>query len=100
MRAHVRGTLHISRILPEWIEHGILDSIVDSFFPFLEDIEQECLVIEDIAFGGKAYEEPAATPSSASSVIGVGCRAWTGNVRYSSLNFGASPSSASSNSGR
>ncbi|KAI4523066.1 hypothetical protein K525DRAFT_197336 [Schizophyllum commune Loenen D] len=53
----------------EWIEHGILDSIVDSFFPFLEDIEQECLVIEDIVFGGKAYEEPAATPSSTETLL-------------------------------
>ncbi|KAG6890433.1 hypothetical protein C0995_008787 [Termitomyces sp. Mi166 len=31
-----------------WIAHGILDSIVDSFFPLLEEIELEVAAIEDL----------------------------------------------------
>ncbi|KAI0639473.1 hypothetical protein C8Q77DRAFT_1214024 [Trametes polyzona] len=34
----------------DWIAHGILDSIVDSFFPFLEVIEREVLDIENIVY--------------------------------------------------
>ncbi|KAA1471535.1 hypothetical protein DENSPDRAFT_776779 [Dentipellis sp. KUC8613] len=33
-----------------WIAHGILDSVVDAFFPFLEDVEKEIVNIEDIVF--------------------------------------------------
>ncbi|KAI0778255.1 hypothetical protein BD413DRAFT_704623 [Trametes elegans] len=34
----------------DWIAHGIMDSIVDSFFPFLEVIEREVLDIERLVF--------------------------------------------------
>ncbi|KAH9858127.1 hypothetical protein C2E23DRAFT_718900 [Lenzites betulinus] len=34
----------------DWIAHGMLDSIVDSFFPFLEVIEREVLGIEHLVF--------------------------------------------------
>jgi len=34
----------------DWIAHGILDSIVDSFFPFLQGLEREVMAIEDIVF--------------------------------------------------
>ncbi|KAI0669827.1 hypothetical protein C8Q78DRAFT_1037954 [Trametes maxima] len=34
----------------DWIAHGILDSIVDSFFPFLEVIEREVVDIENLVF--------------------------------------------------
>ncbi|KAJ7596996.1 hypothetical protein C8J56DRAFT_303871 [Mycena floridula] len=34
----------------DWIAHGILDSIVDSMFPFLESIEKEVMTIEDLVF--------------------------------------------------
>ena len=34
----------------DWIAHGIMDSIVDSFFPFLEEIEQEIINIENLIF--------------------------------------------------
>ncbi|KAI0825063.1 hypothetical protein BC628DRAFT_1375272 [Trametes gibbosa] len=34
----------------DWIAHGMLDSIVDSFFPFLEVIEREILDIEHLVF--------------------------------------------------
>ncbi|TRM60169.1 hypothetical protein BD626DRAFT_505699 [Schizophyllum amplum] len=53
----------------EWIAHGVLDSIVDSFFPFLEEIEQECLLIEDVVFGGKVPDDPAPTPSSTDTLL-------------------------------
>ncbi|KAJ7487560.1 hypothetical protein B0H11DRAFT_1099387 [Mycena galericulata] len=36
----------------DWIAHGILDSIVDSFFPFLQGLEREVMSIEDIVFSG------------------------------------------------
>jgi magnesium transporter len=32
----------------DWIAHGILDSIVDSFFPYLEEIGKEVMAIEDL----------------------------------------------------
>jgi len=35
----------------DWIAHGILDSIVDSFFPLLEEIGREVVAIEDLAAG-------------------------------------------------
>ncbi|KAK0456915.1 hypothetical protein EV421DRAFT_1755582 [Armillaria borealis] len=33
-----------------WIAHGLLDSFVDSFFPFLEEIEKEVVAIEELVF--------------------------------------------------
>lgn len=33
-----------------WIAHGLLDSVVDSFFPFLAEIEKEVLTVEDLVF--------------------------------------------------
>ncbi|KAK0446414.1 uncharacterized protein EV420DRAFT_901768 [Desarmillaria tabescens] len=33
-----------------WIAHGLLDSIVDSFSPFLEEIEKEVVAIEELVF--------------------------------------------------
>lgn len=37
-----------SHSLPDWIAHGIMDSIVDSFFPFLKEIEKEVDEIEKL----------------------------------------------------
>ncbi|KAJ3558813.1 hypothetical protein NM688_g704 [Phlebia brevispora] len=34
----------------DWIAHGIMDSIVDSFFPFLDQIEKEVVNIENLVF--------------------------------------------------
>ncbi|KAI8990503.1 hypothetical protein BD414DRAFT_483861 [Trametes punicea] len=42
----------------DWIAHGILDSIVDSFFPFLEVIEKEVLDIENIVFSSGDRPNP------------------------------------------
>lgn len=37
----------------DWITHNILDSVVDSFFPFLEDIEKEASAIDHIVYSGE-----------------------------------------------
>ncbi|KAF7985342.1 hypothetical protein HWV62_6551 [Athelia sp. TMB] len=46
--------------IADWIAHGILDSVVDSFFPFLEEVEKEVLEVEDIVFS----EDPRTTQVS------------------------------------
>ncbi|KAG5352265.1 hypothetical protein C0989_003013 [Termitomyces sp. Mn162] len=56
--ALLQGVINMSS---DWIAHGILDSIVDSFFPLLEEIEQEVAAIEDLvltAGGGGAPVSP------------------------------------------
>ncbi|KZT30534.1 hypothetical protein NEOLEDRAFT_1126102 [Neolentinus lepideus HHB14362 ss-1] len=57
---HVRNKLllldedvHVSNASSDWIAHGILDSIVDSFFPFQEGLEKEIESIEDLIFSDK-----------------------------------------------
>ena len=45
----------------DWIAHDILDSIVDSFFPFLESIEMEAVAIDEAIFSGSL---PAESPKS------------------------------------
>jgi len=44
-------------MLSDWIAHEILDSVVDAFFPYLEEIEKEVLAIEDIVFSGEDIQE-------------------------------------------
>jgi len=49
--------------LPDWIAHGFLDSIVDSFFPFLEEIEKEVMAIDNIVYSGNTNQVlPEAPP--------------------------------------
>ncbi|KAJ7783743.1 hypothetical protein DFH07DRAFT_935292 [Mycena maculata] len=48
----------------DWIAHGILDSIVDSFFPFLEGLEREVVAIEDVVFSGARDTMPASRSKS------------------------------------
>jgi len=36
----------------DWIAHGILDSIVDAFFPFLADIEREVTDVDALVYSG------------------------------------------------
>ncbi|CDO71624.1 hypothetical protein BN946_scf184911.g94 [Trametes cinnabarina] len=50
----------------DWIAHGIMDSIVDSFFPFLEVIEREVLEIENIVFTDNGPNPPVKESVSAS----------------------------------
>jgi magnesium transporter len=42
--------LHTDVLFKDWIAHGILDSVVDSFFPFLKEIEQQVLAVESLVF--------------------------------------------------
>jgi magnesium transporter len=51
----VRNILHVyifygQCLSIDWVAHGILDSIVDSFFPYLEDVDEEVLRMEDLVF--------------------------------------------------
>jgi magnesium transporter len=34
----------------DWIAHGLLDSVVDSFFPFLEEVEKEVVEVDELVF--------------------------------------------------
>ncbi|KAI0724624.1 hypothetical protein C8T65DRAFT_599267 [Cerioporus squamosus] len=52
----------------EWIAHGLMDSIVDSFFPYLDIIEKEALAIDRLVFSAGdetpvPKEDPLATLS-------------------------------------
>ncbi|KAF9040578.1 hypothetical protein BJ165DRAFT_1549223 [Panaeolus papilionaceus] len=50
----------------DWICHNILDSIVDSFFPYLERIEQEVVNIDNIVYSAnpEAIEAPNLSTSA------------------------------------
>jgi magnesium transporter len=52
--------LSIRRFIPPpaWIVHGILDSVVDSFFPLVEEIEEHVMAIESIIHN---EDNPAST---------------------------------------
>jgi magnesium transporter len=43
-----------------WIAHGILDSVVDSFFPLVEEIEEHVMAIESVVHN---KDNPASTVS-------------------------------------
>lgn len=49
--------------LIDWIAHGILDSIVDSFFPYLENIEKEVMAIEELVFSANAAYTSTTPPT-------------------------------------
>lgn len=50
---------------PDWIAHGILDSVVDSFFPFLAQIDKEVDQIEKVLYSDPEVPEDVtkATPT-------------------------------------
>lgn len=56
-RIHKRLSLHqtTETFSSDWIAHGILDSVVDSFFPFLEEIENEVMSIENAVFSDGSF---------------------------------------------
>ncbi|TFY72859.1 hypothetical protein EVG20_g140 [Dentipellis fragilis] len=56
-----------------WIAHGILDSVVDAFFPFLEDVEKEIVNIEDIVFS-YAEAESMQSPMKAGPPVPSGLK--------------------------
>lgn len=45
----------------DWIAHGILDSVVDSFFPFLKEIEQQVLAVEALVFSSNDVSHTSST---------------------------------------
>ncbi|KAH9837216.1 uncharacterized protein C8Q71DRAFT_591066 [Rhodofomes roseus] len=45
----------------DWIAHGVMDSIVDSFFPFLEGVEKEVANMESLLVSEDVTRDPAAT---------------------------------------
>lgn len=53
----------------DWIAHGILDSIVDSFFPYLENIEKEVMAIEELVFSATAVSASTDASTDASPPI-------------------------------
>ena len=46
-----------------WIAHEILDSIVDSFFPFVEEIEKEVMAIESVVYNEDSPGSTVTVPS-------------------------------------
>jgi magnesium transporter len=52
---------------PDWIAHGILDTIVDDFFPLLSSIEQEVKDLDDLVLSidGQATKEGAPSGNKA-----------------------------------
>lgn len=48
---------------PAWIAHEILDSIVDSFFPFVEEIEKEVIAIESVVYNEDSPGSTVTVPS-------------------------------------
>jgi len=52
----------------DWIAHGILDSIVDSFFPFLQGLEKEVMAIENIVFPSVASDSSNARSTGTSNL--------------------------------
>ncbi|KLO17038.1 hypothetical protein SCHPADRAFT_822110 [Schizopora paradoxa] len=55
----LEGTLNLSS---EWIAHGILDSIVDTFFPVLNVIEKEVKVLDTLVSGETRAEDSQPEP--------------------------------------
>ncbi|EGO26313.1 hypothetical protein SERLADRAFT_347594 [Serpula lacrymans var. lacrymans S7.9] len=59
----VRNRLRVLRdsfyMTSDWIAHGILDSIVDSFFPFLDEIDKEVTTVEQLVFSIKDTLKPS-----------------------------------------
>ncbi|KII93749.1 hypothetical protein PLICRDRAFT_403555 [Plicaturopsis crispa FD-325 SS-3] len=49
----------------DWIAHGILDSVVDSFVPYLDEIEKEVANVENIVFSGDPDGDSENTHDSA-----------------------------------
>ena len=66
---HAECSSYTYGALSDWIAHGLMDSIVDSFFPFLEVIEKEVLEIEHLVFS--AGDTPADQEQESSPTVSV-----------------------------
>ncbi|KAJ7244760.1 hypothetical protein B0H12DRAFT_1128650 [Mycena haematopus] len=67
VRNRIMSLEKVINMSSDWIAHGILDSIVDSFFPFLQGLEKEVMAIEDIVFSGKRNTFTSVSPDADSS---------------------------------
>ncbi|KAF5374754.1 hypothetical protein D9758_000319 [Tetrapyrgos nigripes] len=53
VRSRITSNEKSMKVSSAWIAHGLLDSIVDSFFPISDEIELEIMAIEEIIMSGK-----------------------------------------------
>ena len=53
----------LMHLRPAWIAHGILDSFVDSFFPFVEEIGKEVTIIESVVYNEDSPGSIVTVPS-------------------------------------
>ena len=68
----------------EWIAHGLMDSIVDSFFPHLEIIEKEVMDIERLVFSVNDGTAPTgSSPATSESKTFTGSNATILNEKMS-----------------
>lgn len=56
----------ITNIDLDWIAHGLLDSVVDSFFPILREVKKDVAAIETILFGNGELTETTFSAGSGS----------------------------------
>ncbi|KAH8997262.1 hypothetical protein EDB92DRAFT_1402578 [Lactarius akahatsu] len=63
VRGKLQTTAQTARKSSAWIAHGILDSIVDSFFPFVEEIEKEVMAIESVVYNEDSPGSTVTAPS-------------------------------------
>jgi magnesium transporter len=63
VREKLQTTAQTTRKSSAWIAHGILDSIVNSFFPFVEEIEKEVTAIESVVYNEDSPGSTVAVPS-------------------------------------
>ncbi|KAI9460618.1 hypothetical protein BJY52DRAFT_1425995 [Lactarius psammicola] len=63
VRGKLQTTAQTARKSSAWIAHGILDSIVDSFFPFVEEIEKEVIAIESVVYNEDSPGSTVTVPS-------------------------------------
>ncbi|KAF8506659.1 hypothetical protein F5888DRAFT_1644306 [Russula emetica] len=61
VRGKLKTTAQTARRSSAWIAHGILDSVVDSFFPLVEEIEEHVMAIESVVHNKDNPIPPANT---------------------------------------
>ncbi|KDQ63596.1 hypothetical protein JAAARDRAFT_695735 [Jaapia argillacea MUCL 33604] len=51
-------SINMANTSSDWIAHGIMDSVVDSFFPFLEEVDKEVSDIDALVFARDRIPDP------------------------------------------
>ncbi|TIA89584.1 hypothetical protein E3P99_02018 [Wallemia hederae] len=54
----------VSLIAPEWIAHGLLDSLVDAFLPLIEYVEKETEEIDDLVVDPRGLAKRSNNPTN------------------------------------